>query len=749
MFGPSGFFCFTHLQKASKGADIRYAIAYKPPGPLQRGALDELMLAMCKGPNVPDAVVIVALAEDERVDLLLELKTDGARLAQQRLSGRIPIVFARYSLRTGAALATLLDGSFRGRKAELDRTVVQGLAAWMESGLLAAFDPSEVVLQAPSGYAYQKPSGARAEFFLKPDLALTSSATVAFVALALFHKLYAGRPSSFTELQTVFVDTMAIAPVAYALRDLLSLCGYKEAFHIESFHSYGGFETVKRPLPRTSLCLISASSSMSLHEQWMVQKEVARNEVVTLLTFKAAPKFRDCALLAIEQPGGDTAAGPAQLSIRIKGETFLPEQEPAKKVLLTDQHHRSDDDVRLFCSLAGKGVFDVYRRPPKSSAKVRALFVDGGRLLDQQEFLEWLEQQLLQTVKAATRVVVYQDDTSSRRLAELVKQFCEVRLKLSELHLVSASELTGTQLSTADGVIVCATVVGKGSQLLEVSRSLRDKHEGPRLYLLGYQVAETRSELKALLGNLRHSKSVPYEIARYGAAAIGTQLLASYDQEVKAYYGPSRDLRTLPGLMTARGNALGSTSPVGGLVLLPHGEDVSDAMRLRAGFAYWSTEYVPQACQAEVLATVAVLLQRARENDKLPDDKRLATSSYRHVVLDPENFTRFNDGVLQAALLRCAYASELDYRADHAASDFMKAVILRSLARSTQEAGEGILEFLAALAMKRLQLTESHDGEVRAAALTTQIRPAKLQKAIEYLLARPHSGDKGARKIPF
>lgn len=749
MFGPSGFFCFTHQQKAGEGTGIRYAIAYKPPGPLQRGALDELMLAMCKGPNIPDAVVVVALAEDTSVDLLTELRADGAKLTQQRLRGRIPLVFARYSLTTGVAQATLLDGSFKARKAELDRTVVGRLQAWLESGLLTAFDPAEVVLQAPPGYSYQKPSGARSELFLKPDLALTSSAIVAFVALVLFHKLYAGRLLTFSELRTVFVDTMAIAPVAYALRDLLSLCGHKEAFHIESFHSYGGFEAVKRPLPRTSLCLISASSSMSLHEQWMVQKEVTRNEVVTLLTFKSAKKFRDCALLAIEPPGGDTSAGPAQLSIRIKGETFLPEQEPAKKVLLSDQHHRSDEDVSLFFRFAGTDVFDVYRRPARSSAKVRALFVDGSHLLNQQDFLEWLEERLLQSVKAATRVLVYQDDPSSRHLAELAKVFCEVRLGLSQLQLLSASELVTATLEPADGVIVCAAVVGKGSQLLEVSRSLRDKHEGPRLYLLGYQIAETRSELKALLGNLRHSKSVPYEIARYGAAATGTQLLASYDEEVKTYYGPSQDLRGLPALMAARARALGTTSPVGVLALLPHGERVADAMRLRSGFAYWPEGYVPQACQAEVLATVAVLLQRARENEKLPADKRLASAGYRQVVLDPENFTRFNDGVLQAALLRCAYPSELDYRADHAASDFMKAVILRSLVRATQEAGEGALEFLSAIALKRLQLAEAHEGEVRAAAIAGQHRPAKLQTAIQYLLAPSNAGHQRLGKMPF
>lgn len=748
MFGPSGFFCFTHQQTVNRGEDQRYAFAYKPPGPLQRGALDELMLAMCKGPLVPDAVVIVGLKNDPGSDLLQELRAESSKVAQQRLRSRIPLIFAAYDLSTGGIRTTLLDSHFRSRKTEFAQVVAGGVKAWFESGLRAVFDPNEVVLQAPAGYAYQKPSGARSELFLKPDLALKSSAVVAFVALTLFQKLYAGKRTKYAELQTVFVDTMAIAPVAYGLRDLLSLCGIK-GFHIESFHSYGGFDEVKRPLPRTSLCLISSSSSMSLHEQWIAEKEVSNDEIVTLLTLETVTKLKNGALLAIQNPNGATANGPAQLSIRIKGETFLPEQEPAKKVLLSDLHHRSDDDVSLFCEFVGKSVFDVFRRPPKSASKVRSLYVDGMKLLEQPKFDTWLEQRLLQSVKAATRVIVYQDDPASFALAQWVRAFCMENLGLRNLTPLAAHKLPEATLDKEAGVIVCAAVVGKGSQLLEVSRSLRDMHEGPRLYIIGYQVAETRSEIQTLKANLKHSKGVPYQVETYGAAAVGTQLLASFEQESKLYYGASEDLSRLPGLMVNRSRAIGSTNVVGDLALLPHGTSLQDAMRLRAGFAYWSTDYEPQACHAEVLATVAVLLQRAREHDALPDERRLSTVSYRHVVLDPENFTRFNDGVLQAALLRNAYPSELDYRGDHAASDFMKALIIRTLARATQEAGEAVLEFIAALAMKRLQLEEAHLAEIVLAAKTSSGRPALLQRAIEFLLIPPKNGKSKKQKLPF
>lgn len=736
MLGHTGFYCFTHQVTTTSGLNRRYAFAYKPPGPVRRGDIEELILRMCKGPNLPDVVVVIGLDEEPGEHLFDLLIAPPGKVAQERLKSRIPLVFAKLSLLKGVCSATLLDSSFRRKFAELRAVIEKDLSRWLNAGLQSVFDPKEVLLRAPPGYAYQKPSGARSEIFLRPDLALKSSASVGFVALALFYKVFSGQKRDFSELQTVFVDTMAIAPVAYALRDLLTLCGFDKPYHIESFHSYGGFEEVIRPLRRTSLCLISASSSMELHKKWILKKEVTPDEVVTLLTLSSAVTHKDGALYTIQLENNGLSEGTPQLSIRISGETFLPEQEPAKKILLNDSNHRSNDDVAHFFLFAGTGVFDVYRRPPRSSAKARALFVNGLKLLEQSNFVEWLHQRLISSVKASTKTLVYQNDESSKILANLVANQCQ-KIGLDRPSIVSSHELRDTNLGQESGVIVCAAVIGKGSQLLEVSRTLRDKHEGPRLYVVGYQVAESRGELASLESNLKHSKGVPHEVARYGRAATGTQLGASFKSEIEAFYPPSLDNKGLPGLLKRRAPMLGGASPIGKLSLLPHGEKVDKVMNLRAGFAYWPEGYVSQPCHAEVLATVAVLLQRARELESLPEEKRLATASFRHVVLAPENFARFNDGVIQAALLRCAYPSELDFRGDHGASDFMKSVILRALSRATEDSGEGILEFLIALEQRRLQLSAMHHEEVKAAAQATSGRPRELQKAIDFIFKKP------------
>lgn len=749
MLGPAGFFVFVHTFEPAEGDVRSIAFAYKPPGPALKGAIEELILDVAKGPVVPDAVVILDVAEDHKNGVRSELGRGANELAQSRISGRIALVHVSLALKTGKVTAELLDPSLRRNSSKVLEQIRKNVGDWLQSGLRCVFKPEQVILLAPPGYAYQKPSGSRERFFLKPDLALATSASVAFVALALFHKLFAGRLHRTRDLRSVYLDTMAIAPVAYGLRDLLDLCRERQAYLIESFHSYGGMENVKRPLPGMSICLISASSSMSLHEKWLVEKEVGADEVVTLLTVNPVKKLSDGALLAIDRPAEVASEGPPQLSIRLKGETFLPEQEPAKKVLLSEAIHGSTEEVRLFKTFAGAGVFDVFRRPARGGQRVRALFVDGMALVGRDEFKKWLKTQLLHRVRAATQLIIYQDDPSSKVLADQVAALCGSLLGLKKLQVEVATALRALEIPPTAGVIVCAAVVGKGSQLLEISRALRDKHDGPRLYVVGYQVAETRDELKTLPSNLKHSKAVLHEFAVFGTAAVGSQLAQSHAAEVEMYYQRSASLAGLPPQLAKRAKAIGEVGAVGALALLPCGPKTSESLHIRPGFAYWPKDYVAQACQAEILGTVGVLLQRAREHDKVPEDRRLSSSSFRHVLLHPENFTRFNDGVLQAALLRNAYPSEIDYRGDHAASDFMKSVILRALARATEESGEGILEFLLALALRRLQLADAHLTEVIDEATAARKRPASLQRAINFVLRPLTKPNQQKQVLPF
>lgn len=748
MLGATGFFTFHHRLDPKDDSSLLLTVIYKPPGDILEGALDELLLSISKRPIHPDAVVFLQPELDREARLESALMRESVQVEWLRLRGRASLLLASMNSATGVVKVKVLERSKPSTVKAVRDALEANLADIIVSGVASVFKPEEVVLLAPPGYAYQKPSGKQEKFFLKPDVALSSSASVAFVGFALFKKLDPKRLSQAKDLRYVYIDTMAIAPVAYALRDLIGLAQNGPAqTMIESFHSYGGMDKVTRPLPRTAICIISASTSMSMHERWIVQKSASADEVVTLLTAAPVPEaFASGALHVIARPSRASSDGPPQLCIRLDGESFMPSLEPAKKVLLSELIHGTKE-TEVFRALSPTDVFDVWRRPAASGAATRPLYVDGMALVASVDFLEWLDVELLHRVRAATKMILHQDDPGSAELARIIKLKCESQLRMDGLSVVSASQLDKVELDSDAGVLVCAAVIGKGSQLLEISRGLRDMHTGPRLYVVGIQVTETRDEVKSLPPNLQHAKPVKHDFTAYRAVSIGQQLARSFQAEVQQYFPASADLGVLPSRLRDRARALGGVDRVGQLALLPCGPSSTDAMELRPGFAYWPGTYKAGPHHACVLGTVGVLLQRAREDQSIDPDRRLSSSSFRHVLLDPENFARFNDGVIQAALLRNAFPSELDYRMNTAASAYMKAILMRMLSRSGEPAGEGILEFLLAIVLKRLQLDEQHEADVISAAKRPGRNP-EIQAAIDYVL-KPLDGAQAAQQLPF
>jgi hypothetical protein len=82
----------------------------------------------------------------------------------------------------------------------------------------------------------------------------------------------------------------------------------------------------------------------------------------------------------------------------------------------------------------------------------------------------------------------------------------------------------------------------------------------------------------------------------------------------------------------------------------------------------------------------------------------LRTGLFQHALICPETFTRFNDGVIQAALLRAAYPAELNYSVSPEMSNDMKRLLLKWLQYSDQPAGAAAGEFLLAIAVGKLKL---------------------------------------------
>jgi hypothetical protein len=105
------------------------------------------------------------------------------------------------------------------------------------------------------------------------------------------------------------------------------------------------------------------------------------------------------------------------------------------------------------------------------------------------------------------------------------------------------------------------------------------------------------------------------------------------------------------------------------------------------------------------------------------------TRDHNWNVLDPRNFSRFNDGVIQASLLRAALPHELDYSSDPAMSHQMQSILDSVLKTSDPAEASALAEFLVALCTNTLRLEES-DTRLVAEALVTRAKGADLVAAL-------------------
>lgn len=135
---------------------------------------------------------------------------------------------------------------------------------------------------------------------------------------------------------------------------------------------------------------------------------------------------------------------------------------------------------------------------------------------------------------------------------------------------------------------------------------------------------------------------------------------------------PLTDKSGLPSVLAARADQLIQGAASQDQLFLP--SVAGRTLKLRPTFAFWSDFGIATttATQADVYWTMQSILHDLRARS---DDKGLG-STYHTTVINPACFDRYNDGVIQASLLRAASPLELNYSIDDAFSRKMTDVII-------------------------------------------------------------------------
>ena len=239
---------------------------------------------------------------------------------------------------------------------------------------------------------------------------------------------------------------------------------------------------------------------------------------------------------------------------------------------------------------------------------------------------------------------------------------------------------------------------------MRLNRELRlSEHSGNRVFIVPFALVRSNTELSTLRSGLKYGPNgFRYQFLNYMTIACGAESAEdSWEREwslIENFAGTRWENRRKALSRLAEGLGPSVAMQAG------CGLEISE---LTADFAMWDgISYCPEHTNAAaVYLTIAAALQEQREKDPELSEDSLRTQIYRPVVLDPNNFVRFNDPLIQSCIWRASLDGELDYRRSPEFSAAMSQILLRMLHDSENGSQSAFVDLLIGIAVGKVRLT--------------------------------------------
>lgn len=612
----------------------------------------------------------------------------------------------------------------------------------------------KVVMESNENYHFVKPSGKHTSRFIKAANAMECGAEISFLAINFLKFL----PE---KVDKIYTDTSGIFPLAYELLSIWRRFGKENcAGFIDSFGSYQGLDSYEFSGSENSLVIISASTSDDLskklkHKVGLFQSQIVSlfsscpnaSEKHTIVKFKSyfdsfngldlfrnfeSKEGHDCSLCIYER----------SIPLSLSNSQFIFEAPKTKLYLPI----ATDSDSKL------REIISRY----KDTNAFRCLF-DGlnGKKLPTPEYFIDVSQLILNNDKYKQRVdnfvrrsfplsvdlLVHADDQGAKDLAIYIQN--EVRKSEKIINLISISGINDK--TTANGVAVVAGSLQSGKSLLDISRKLRSLGAIPITYIVGFAKYNNIESFQKLKNDLEFNNGAP-ELGKHAFFSIDEFLLPINEHRKNSWTREEEvlliveklDINTTKSMKILKERRLmlkqAKSKNIQGLGDAIFLRDLNGKnMSLSPTFAFWN-EIDAKAefnHQATVYFTISSILQSLRYPKK---GRSFSPLGFGYVVnqLDPLLFDRFNEGIIQAAVLRAAKPRELDFSADDRSSAIVGSLIEKMVKSPDSPSSEALPEFLMSLCTYTLQIKPDHINFIRSVTLNKNIYPLSWI-LIEYL----------------
>ncbi len=586
------------------------------------------------------------------------------------------------------------------------------------------------------------PSGKHCDKFLRTGNILLVSSEIYFIALALL--------KSFDEKKhtQIYCDSSSINSIAFALIELKNrFLEDKIQIPIESFSSYEGLYKNDLNYKKNALLLVSASTSANIISRIKEKHAEIDLDNILILYFLGKnitfPKNTICNLTESSvNPNGipeykTYKADDCELckkgsfAVEVKGDVFSIEKPKINKILLTtkDPNKGLSDFVKQFKS-EKKGHTILKTHYKENSQSKYEIFIDYSKLLNGVEngkyieYKEKIDDYINQYVPSNLKYIISLEDEASKALSNYIYKSVESNYQQDKKPTqISQDHLQEIKEDEQGAILVTASCISNGKNLLYISRALR-KHDKLRVtYFIGIARTKSKEFLDSLKKNLKqgtygpdNSSFIEIESVFCENKSKDSSWICEIDfikkienflkdnfkdkfQSTLDFLNERKKTLERAGGDTERG--------LSEKLFFPRFlEGKNQELEIRKNFAFFNfKDYVGEVAQSDIYFTISNILNGIRYNSK--EDRSFKQTTYVRNIIDPNNFNRFNDGIIQASILRASYSEELAYALDNELSTEMTGIIETLIKYHNEEQGEALIEFLYAIATKKLTLRKS------------------------------------------
>jgi hypothetical protein len=597
------------------------------------------------------------------------------------------------------------------------------LAAVIRPCLTRIFRLRGGFVEASPNYHFENPSGKHTTRFIRLSNLISHHAEIAFMAFCIL-------PAIPEKCGAVYTDTPAVFPLIASVNEHRRYTPTLSDFvPTENFSSYSAIESGIRLDSKDSVVLISASSSGSLANDihnalgyprsqiWHILfngPAASQHQVICDLGFDSEKNPEGVQRISPDYRIGSCAyCAAGSFPIPLKGDQFeLPGPQ-----LDAIQLARPDEPAglrRTIASYAGRSVFGV-GMGARQSGFARQYNVNAVALAAVDSFIKAFDYILLRSLPFACEHILYLDKPSRPLAEEAVRVMVERGARPPQL--LSRDQLGDIPLGVLTPVVVIAAVVESGRSLLDLSRDLRSIcTSGPIIYVIGLSKTNGSPRRDELDINLAMAdRPIRHEIVTC------ERILLPSSSEGHAWHRERELLARMRGIgqvpeelldfVDTRLALLRSERTILYDDLFWNNED-GPPLKVQPGFVFADRATTGPYLQADVFFTVSSVLQKLRAAGVSGTALRgIRANWFQQTLLSPENFGRFNDGAIQASLLRATSPRELNYSGEEDLSREASRIISRIIRSASETRGEAAAEFLIAIATRSL-LLRSQDLEV-------------------------------------